>query len=147
MNNIKFLDVRVVKEKAVRYETNAIAQPRDIFKFFTKIVEIDKFAEEVLYMLTLDTKNKVTGVFLVSKGSINQAIVHPREVYKRALLNNATSIILVHNHPSGNAEMSNEDRHISIRLKEVGTIIGINLLGSIIIAGDSYVSLKEKGVM
>ena len=112
------------------------------------VVNIHENAEEVLILITLNTKNAVTGIFEVSRGNLNTAIVHPREVYKRALLSNASSIILAHNHPSQNPDPSKEDVLITQRLREVGEIIGIKLLDHIIVGNENtFVSLKEKNIL
>ena len=81
------------------------------------------------------------------RGTINTSLVHPREVFKRALLNNASNIMVAHNHPSGDPNPSKEDIQITERLKEAGNLLGINLLDHIIVGEDKYISLKEKGVL
>lgn len=83
----------------------------------------------------------------VSVGSINTSIVHPREVFTEAIKRNATSIIICHNHPSGDPTPSNEDVNITHRLRECGKLIGIQVLDHIIIGNGSYVSMKEKGIL
>ena len=98
--------------------------------------------------MCLDTKNKVTGLFKVSQGSLNSSIVHPREVFKRALMQNSNSIILAHNHPSGDVTPSGEDISITRRLQEAGDILGIKVLDHLIIgAGGRYKSFKEDGII
>lgn len=136
--------LKMVKEKSGVYEvSNTISNPQNAYNIMTKIVKIQEECEEVLYVITLNVKNNVTGLFEVSRGSLNSSIVHPREVLKRAILNNAASIVLCHNHPSGNPEPSREDIAITSRVKECGNIIGIDLLDHIIIGDENYVSLKE----
>lgn len=136
--------LKMVKEKSGVYEvSNTISNPQNAYNIMTKIVKIQEECEEVLYVITLNVKNNVTGLFEVSRGSLNSSIVHPREILKRAILNNAASIVLCHNHPSGNPEPSREDIAITSRVKECGNIIGIDLLDHIIIGDENYVSLKE----
>ena len=94
-----------------------------------------------MVMLVLDIKNNVRGAFEVSRGGLNASIVHPREIFKRALLLNAASIILAHNHPSGDTTPSREDINITKRLVEGGKILGIEVLDHIIV-GDNYMSFK-----
>lgn len=149
MVNISTYSLRVVRESGARYDLDnkKITCPKDTVKIFNKVFEMDIRAEEVLALMTLDTKNQITGMFIVSQGSINSSIVHPREVYKRALLQNSANIIIAHNHPSGLPDPSKEDINITRRLDEAGKIIGINLLDHIIIGNDRYVSLKEKGIL
>ena len=79
-------------------------------------------------------------------GTINQSLVHPREVFKEAYLLSASSIICVHNHPSGNVNPSNNDIVITKQLKEVGLLLGINVLDHIIIGKDKYYSFNDNGI-
>ena len=96
---------------------------------------------EALVVMTLDTKNKVTSLTVVSLGSLNSSIVHPREVFKTAILANAATIILGHNHPSGRPEPSKKDIQITKRLRECGDILGIELIDHVIIGEDNkYIS-------
>lgn len=99
----------------------------------------------MLIVCCLNTKNEPTSISTVSVGSLNSSIVHPREVFKTAVMSNAASIIIAHNHPSGDITPSKEDKDITLRLKEAGDIIGIKLLDHIIIGDRNYLSLKEKG--
>lgn len=103
---------------------------------------------EVLVSLYLNTKNCVSGIEVISIGSLNASIAHPREIYKGAVLHNAASVILAHNHPSGNTDPSPEDIELTERVSEAGNILGIDLLDHVIIGeGDGYTSLKENGLM
>ena len=147
MVNISFLNLRVVKETSGRYDVRKkIQSPNDIFNIAQNVIQANEYAEENLWLITLDTKNNITGIFTVSTGSLNSSIVHPREVFKRAVLQNASSIIICHNHPSGDPAPSQEDINITKRLYEAGRILGIELLDHIIIGDNKYTSLKEKGV-
>lgn len=149
MVNISTYSIRVVKESGGRYnlDNKRASSPQNAVKIFNEVFEMDSRAEEVLALMTLDTKNKVTGMFIVSQGSINASVVHPREVYKRALLQNASQIIIAHNHPSGDPNPSKEDINITKRLVEAGKLIGIDMLDHIIIGDRKYISLKDKGVI
>jgi DNA repair protein RadC len=147
MINISFLNLRVIKENAGRYDVNKkIQSPEDVYSVVQKVIKANEYAEENLWMITLDVKNNITGIFTVSTGSLNSSIVHPREVFKRAMLQNAASIIICHNHPSGDPAPSKEDINITKRLHEAGEILGIKLLDHIIIGDNRYTSLKERGV-
>ena len=140
--------LELVKEESHKYEVETrISCPKDIYEVLTKVCRIQCNAEEVVILITLNTKNIVTGYFEVHRGTINTSLVHPREVFKRALLNNARYIIVAHNHPSGDPNPSKEDIQITERLKEAGNLLGINLLDHIIVGEDKYISLKEKGVL
>ena len=147
MINISFLNLKVVKETSGRYDVRKkIQSPNDIFNIAQNVIQANEYAEENLWLITLDTKNNITGIFTVSTGSLNSTIVHPREIFKRAVLQNAASIIICHNHPSGDPAPSQEDINITKRIYDAGKILGIELLDHIIIGDNKYTSLKEKGV-
>lgn len=109
--------------------------------------EMTDLSQEVLKLIMLNTKNEVIGVKDVFKGSLNTSIVHPREIFKEAVKRSSASIIICHNHPSGDPSPSKEDINITMRLKECGSIMGISLLDHIIIGNKKFVSLKEKGII
>ena len=100
-------------------------------------------AKEVFKVFLLDSNNAVISSEIVSIGVLNLAIVHPREIFKLAIIQSANSIILVHNHPSGNVEPSKEDLEITQRLREAGDLLGIKILDHVIISGklDKYTSI------
>ncbi len=98
--------------------------------------------------LLLDTKNQLIGITTVSVGDLSSALVHPREVFKPAILSNAASVILAHNHPSGDPQPSPEDVATTRRLQEAGQILGIEVLDHVVIGDASrWASLREKGLM
>jgi DNA repair protein RadC len=98
--------------------------------------------------MCLNTKNRVVAVHRCHVGSLNASIVSPREVFKSAILNNSTSIILSHQHPPQNCTPSNEDIEVTRRLVESGKVLGIEVLDHLIVNADAqYYSLKEKGEM
>ncbi|MEL4304706.1 RadC family protein [Methanococcoides sp. LMO-2] len=109
---------------------------------YSKHREVKK---EVLTALYLDTKNQILREEVVSIGSLNANIVHPREVFKSALMESSASVILTHNHPSGDPAPSREDIAVTEKLVEGGKILGINVLDHVIIGDGRYVSLKEEG--
>jgi len=102
--------------------------------------------KEYFMALHLDGKNRVVCIDMVSTGSLNQSIVHPRELYKTALLSSAAAVILLHNHPTGDPSPSAEDLAITRKLREAGDMIGIKVLDHIII-GETYYSFAERGHM
>lgn len=122
-----------------------ITSPRDAAELV--IGEMNILKQEVLKLIMLNTKNCVIVKKNIFVGSLNSSIVHPREIFSEALKANSASIIVCHNHPSGDPEPSSEDVNITLRLKECGKIVGIDLIDHIIIGGNSYVSLKEKGII
>lgn len=121
-----------------------IRSPEDVYGVGKGFMRIHEEPEEYMYMICMNTKNRIIGVFEISHGSVNTSIVTPREVFQKALLANAVSVILMHNHPSGDCTPSREDIEITKRLVEAGKIIGVEVLDHIIV-GDRYSSLKEKG--
>jgi DNA repair protein RadC len=102
---------------------------------------------EHFYVLILDAMNGLKSVLQVTAGTLNASLVHPREVFKHAIDHRAASIIVVHNHPSGNIEPSREDVDITRQLAEAGKVIGIPLHDHIIVAGDRHTSLAERGLL
>lgn len=143
LKNIPLLNLKVVKERDILYNSISINSPDKVLDI-ARQMEIDSQDVESFYMFTLDARNKITGIFEVSRGTINASIVHPREVYERAILQSANSIILLHNHPSGDIKPSNEDINITKRLVECGELMGIKVLDHIIL-GDGYYSFKSEG--
>lgn len=103
--------------------------------------------KEHLRVIFLNTKNIVIDVIDLSIGSLNASLVHPREIYSEAIRKSSSSIIVCHNHPSGDPAHSDEDVSITKRLYEVGKLVGIELLDHIIIGDGIYISLKEKGII
>lgn len=118
-------------------------QPEKVFDFFKK--EIGDDAQESVVILCLDNKNTPLGWFRVSSGTVSETLVHPREVFKSAVMRNASSVVMCHNHPSGDLTPSKEDISTSERLSKAGKILGIVLLDSIIISDTRFLSLREGG--
>ncbi len=136
--------ISMVREGDVSIERSQIRSPQDVFNVVHGFLgDADR---EYFLILTLNTKNNITGINVVSIGSLNSSLVHPREVFKAAILGNAAAIILVHNHPSGDPAPSAEDLEITRRLVEAGKLLGIEVLDHVIIC-DCWVSLKERGVV
>jgi DNA repair protein RadC len=101
--------------------------------------------KEKFYVVCLSSSNKIIKEYnLISEGSLNSSVVQPREVFKVAIESNSASIILVHNHPSGNLEPSREDIQLTKRMIEAGKLLNIKVLDHLIIAGNNYTSLVEK---
>ena len=109
--------------------------------------EYAEAAVEVVKMLALDTKNKIIGVFDISTGSLNASIIHPRDVFQRAVLLNCASILLIHNHPSGDPTPSPEDVSLTKKLVDAGKIMDIAILDHVVIGDGRFVSFKEKGLI
>ena len=143
---VGIVSLKLIKENSVLYETRTIRSPYDSYKLIKNFL-IDSDREKFV-VACLDTKNQPVNISVVSIGSVNSAIVHPREVFKVAMLSNASKIICFHNHPSGNLKCSKEDENITDRLKECGEILGIELVDHIIVGdNDTYFSFKENCMM
>ena len=141
---------RVVLEKEVcmNYPTlsYAIKSPDDAATIGKEFMRIHEEPEEYMYMICMNVKNRVIGVFEISHGTVNASLVSPREVFQKALLANAVSVIFLHNHPSGDCTPSREDIEVTKRLVDAGKILNVEVLDHIIV-GDRYTSLKEKGYL
>ena len=112
----------------------------------TYLADVDR---EYFLVLMLDQKNKIIGINTVSVGSLTASVVHPREVFKPAILSNAANILLAHNHPSGQPQPSQEDRVLTVRLVAAGKLLGISVLDHVII-GDgtsAYFSFADEGLL
>jgi DNA repair protein RadC len=119
--------------------------PRQIFDYFHH--EFRDSRKEYFLALLLDGKNRIIQRVQISEGSLNQSVVHPREVFSPAVKNSAAAVIFVHNHPTGDPAPSAEDIAITRRLREAGDIMGIKVLDHIIIGDGEYVSFVERGLM
>jgi DNA repair protein RadC len=135
---------QTIREGAPEYlATTKFTSPAQVFEIFRDLAHEPK---EHFLALHLDGKNRIICFERVSVGSLNQSIVHPREVFKGALLSSAAVIILIHNHPSGDPTPSREDIEVTRRLKDGGELLGIKVLDHIII-GDRYLSFTEMGLL
>lgn len=120
-----------------------VRSPEDAAKYLSDMAFLDQEHFDVLF---LNTKNVVIGRKTIFIGSLNASIVHPREIMREAVKLSAASIIAAHNHPSGTPDPSSEDISVTKRLKEVGKLVGVDLLDHVIVGhAGSYISLKEKG--
>ncbi len=122
-----------------------IQNPQDVANLLMS--ELRDAKKEHLKSLLLDSKNRVMKTVTVSIGTLDSSLVHPREVYKDAILASSASIIVAHNHPSGDPSPSMEDKRVTERLAEAGKLLGIELLDHIIIGDNRWISLKERGVL
>ena len=125
-----------------KHPIKKITCAEDVFNYFHERLKDKK--EEHFYILMLDTKNNIINEQLISKGILDASIIHPREVFKPAIKNSASKIILVHNHPSGDPNPSNEDLEITEKLTNAGEEIGISVLDHVILGGDGWWNSKEK---
>ena len=139
-----FYKIMITRVPVVREKTYQLTSPNLVAKKYLEYFK--KLDREHFEILHLDTKNKITAKEIISIGSLNSSIVHPREVFKGAILNNSASIILLHNHPSGDTKPSREDISITQRLIKAGEILGIKVIDHLIL-GDSFLSFKEEGII
>ncbi len=149
MSNVRInvVGIQLVKERTMNYAYGRkIGSPHDAARLLADY--LDEQDREHFVVLISDTKHQVQAIHTVAVGSLNACIVHPREVFKPAVLNNAAAIVVCHNHPSGDPAPSQEDIDVTKRLVEAGQILGIEVLDHIILgANNQYVSLREKGHM
>jgi len=123
-------------------ESFDIKNPEAVFKLISSSIK-DK-AKEHFKLILLNTRNKMIGISTVSIGTLTTSLVHPREVFKDAITHSAASVILAHNHPSGDPEPSEDDLKITKKLVESGKILGIEVIDHIIIGKNNFYSFREK---
>lgn len=143
---VDIVRIQMVKEASLLYPARRVRMARDVVDLFREFLqETDR---EQFFLLCLNTKNEPTAIHTVSIGSLDSSLVHPREVFKAAILANSASVIVAHNHPSGDPTPSNPDIEVTKKLQEAGELLGITLLDHIIVGSEgAYCSLKERGDM
>lgn len=129
---------RIASYKPLKYK---IKNPWDIYKYYMESLRYQY--KEIFKVVLLNTKNEIITDVDISIGTLNSSLVHPREVFREAIRRSSNKIILLHNHPSGNAEPSKEDKNITNRLKDCGELMGIEVIDHIIIGDGVYFSFKE----
>ena len=150
IGRVKAIQILCLSELAKRMARSAavesldFSQPDTIAKYYME--DMRHREKEILKLLLLNTRTRLIGEINVSTGTVDTALVSPRELFMEALQRNAVCIILLHNHPSGDPTPSLADVQITRRIYEAGALIGIELLDHIIIGDNCFVSMKEKGV-
>jgi len=145
MYEIPVYKISMIRDGIQKASVNKIGSPDDVYELVSTYLQgADR---EHFVVLLLGTKNQVLGVNTVSIGTLNASLVHPREVFKPAICLNAHSIILAHNHPSGDPTPSKEDLAITERLKEAGDLLNIKVLDHVIIGDDCFRSLKASIIL
>lgn len=142
-NYVPLVRLHAVKERFIPYGVEGnINTPEKVVKMVSRLLkEADK---EIMLAISVDTKNKPVGIEVVAIGSLNVAYVEARDLFKHAILSNASGIVLVHNHPSGDVTPSVEDWHLTYRIMQAGALLGIELLDHIIIGdNEEFVSLSQ----
>lgn len=151
LGEVKSITLLAALELAKRVESEPfsakkiIRSPEDVAKIY--IPKLRGERKEYFYALLLNSANQVFRDVVVSEGSLNASLAHPREFFRLAVTESAASVIALHNHPSGNTEPSKEDISITKQLSEAGKILGIPLHDHIIIAGETYTSLADRNLM
>ena len=132
-------------QKRINQSKNPIKKiscAKNVFDLFHEKLKDEK--QENFYVLLLDTKNKIIKEELITKGILDSAIIHPREIFKPAIKNSASKIILIHNHPSGDSNPSKEDLDITKEIMKSGEVLGIKVVDHIIIGNDGWWSWMER---
>jgi len=130
-----------------------VSGPQEVAELMYDVLALEPeldLEKEHFWLLGLRANNGIKFIELISLGTLNASLVHPREVFRPAVIKAVASVIVVHNHPSGTTSPSNEDRGITKRLREAGKLMDIPLLDHIIIgreSGDSWYSFKEEGLI
>ena len=142
----KKYDVRLIQEHSGLYDLDKkITSSTQAAKVCKELYDMCDLSYEKMVMLTLNTKLQVVGCFEVSRGTVNESTIYPREIATRALLTNAKAVILAHNHPSGTIGPSGADISITRKVKDILTMLDIRLLDHIIIAHDQTYSMADNG--
>jgi len=133
------------EELEPEFKNYDIKDPESVVKAIRASIR-DK-AKEHFKLILLNPRNKIIGISTISIGTLNASLVHPREVFKDAIVHSAASVVLAHNHPSGDPEPSEDDIKITNKLVESGRILGIEVIDHIIIGKNNFCSFKERGLM
>ena len=144
-NYIPKVQISMVKE--IYVSNTAYRCSEDVANSEIAEKELRNSDREKFICIHFSINNKIISYEVVSMGSLTSSIVHPREVFKAAILANAASVLFMHNHPSGNTEPSIDDIEITKRLCKAGSILGINVLDHLIITRNDYLSFRQKGLM
>ncbi len=136
LENLDIVKVMLVRDSDSHYREQPMIKPKDAVSVAKKFLAGED--REVFIIINLDHSLRVNSIHVVSIGSADMTLVHPREVFKAAILSNASRVILAHNHPSGNPEPSDDDNQITCRLFQCGDLLGIEVLDHIIIGDGRY---------
>lgn len=147
MKSITKYTVQLVRENETAYSGEQIISVQKAVEMINKIFNMDCQPSEIFVMLALDCQKQPIGCFLVHQGTISSSLVSPRDVFQRALLVNAHSIIIAHNHPSGDINPSSNDVEVTKTLREVGKSLEVPVVDSLIIGENgNYFSFEEMGM-
>ena len=147
LGKVKASQIISAIELSKRYlikQNKKITQAKDVYD---ELREYKNKQQEYLIALYLDGANHLCQTQVITIGILNQSLVHPREVFAPAIQNRCASVIIAHNHPSGELKPSIEDMRVTERLKQSGKLLGIELLDHVVFTKDGYLSLKDEGMM
>lgn len=139
------MKVRVMIVREGRPTAAEVSSPAAVFEFMKR--KSRRLDREHFWRIDVDARSRVLGYEVVSVGTISASLVHPREVFKGAILNNAAAIIVAHNHPSQDVTPSPEDKEATRRIQRAGELLGIPLLDHMVLADKSFFSFKERGLI
>ena len=137
--------IEMVKEREIPYKVQDLSRPESVAKLGYELLK--KADRETFLVICVDSKNQINAVNVVSIGTLDQAIVHPREAFKAAILANAASVIFMHNHPSGSTDPSKADIELTKILIDAGKLLCIRVHDHLIIGDNQYYSFAEEGKM
>ncbi len=147
MGEVKAITILSALELGKRLQENdcqekiQIKESKDVYTYFASLFLYSE--QEKFYVILLDSKNYVLNKKLLFVGTANQSLIHPRDIFKEAILNNAVKILCIHNHPSGRVNPSFADEQVTKKIKKIGDLMGITLVDHVIIAKDNYYSFLE----
>ena len=148
MKTVMIYKVELVREKSKRYEIDTVMDSSTKApKVIREVLQIEKWHNEKFGMACLDNQNKLIGLHIVTEGTINEMAIYPREIAVRALLNNASSVIIFHNHPGESTKPSNSDIEATKKIKQALDTLNIKLIDHIILTTDKHTSFAEKGLL
>ncbi|MGA2669767.1 MAG: DNA repair protein RadC [Ignavibacteria bacterium] len=136
---------KITEDEKENLQLRPVTSPGDIVELIKS--KIINYSREQFLVVSFDTRNRILGTDSISTGTLTASLVHPRETFESAIRKHAASIIISHNHPSGDTEPSEEDMKITKRLSEAGKVMGIEVLDHIIVTKNGYFSFKEKGMI
>jgi DNA repair protein RadC len=145
MYRLPRIRLQVIREGSVASETRTVRGPADAAQIAREVIG-DCDREHVLAIL-VDIRHRVLAVHTVAVGSLTSCQVHPRELFKSAILCNAAAVIVAHNHPSGDLRHSQADIDLTERLKRAGELLGVEVLDHLVVTDSGYASLRRRGVM
>lgn len=147
MEHIDIYSVKQIKEKGGKYnlDNKKVRSPKDVHTIIQTVLDLNSESVEKFGILTLDSQNVVAGIHIIAIGTLNAILIHPREVFKAAILNNAASIVLFHNHPSGDPTPSEEDIEFTSIIAAAGQMMFIPVVDHVITGDNQYHSMAEHG--